>query len=449
MEIYVIDQYKQTEPHFPIIGIIPAYHSMIWNIQLYGLGYFEVTVEASAQNVSLLQVGRFLCRQSDIEQIGTRTYYNNAMIIRRVATTYDAELGWLLTVSGKSTKDIATQRIIWDRYEAEDRPLTTVAVELFIRNITNPDGYITDIIDDLNDVIDDLYDQRDAKAQERDDAQEAYDDAVAEYGADSPEAAAAKETLDTIKEEYQEILEELVLKNREMTYWQWDLEAQEKRVIPYVIAGLIDYGFTPPRVTVQLQGENLGEWMEEICNEYHLGWQLSMSDASMVLAFDQGTDRTGTVIFSPEFDNLKNAQYVKSLEAFKNAGLVNGDEYDEGFGPSPVAADVGTASGQNRYEMHIDASSLEMEAASSYGDYYNMLLQYGKSEIIKYKKKTSISGEIDTDGVFKIGQDFNLGDVVTVQTEQKVTASTRLIEIIYADESSGSSTTGTFEEWED
>ena len=93
-------------------------------------------------------------------------------------------------------------------------------------------------------------------------------------------------------------------------------------------------------------------------------------------------------------------------------------------------------------------SGIGRETGMSKADYNKLLRQFGKSEITKLKKKESISGEIDTDGVYKIDQDFFLGDIVTVRLDQGLTATTRLIEIIYSDETSGTSVTGTFEEWE-
>jgi hypothetical protein len=148
-------------------------------------------------------------------------------------------------------------------------------------------------------------------------------------------------------------------------------------------------------------------------------------------------------------DNLKNSTYVTSLENFKNAGLVTGDEFDEGYGPFPIAADIGTATGDARYEVWIQAEDLVKDEDTTAADYYNMLMQYGNSAIIPYKKISSLTGEIDPDGMFKIGVDYDLGDLVKVQNEQGISAKLRLIEILDSDEASGILTNGTFEEWED
>ena len=48
--------------------MIPSYYSYLWNVQLYGLGYFELTVAATMENVKQLKEGRFLVRQCDIKK---------------------------------------------------------------------------------------------------------------------------------------------------------------------------------------------------------------------------------------------------------------------------------------------------------------------------------------------------------------------------------------------
>ena len=147
--------------------------------------------------------------------------------------------------------------------------------------------------------------------------------------------------------------------------------------------------------------------------------------------------------FSPELDNLKNAEYARDLSIYRNAGLATG----EGEGYLQVSVDIGSSAGASRYEEYI-ATGLTKDEETSDTTYKKQVKQAGKSEITKLKKHETITGEIDTDGVYKIGEDFNLGDVVTVKLQQGITATTRLTEILYSDEADGTKTTGTFEEWE-
>lgn len=446
MELYVINPFQSTTPHFPVIGMIPSYYSLLWNPQLYGLGYFQVKVAATQENVNLLKKGRFLVRQEDIHQESS-LIYENAMVIREVTIDYNADQGYIMTVEGKSIKDILSQRIIWDQYVCNNQQLPSVIYDLMQRNIVDPEGYVEGVISDLNDQKDDLQEDMDQTEDDISTARADYNQAVADHGADSPEAATAKAVLDNYITVYENQVKQMSDLTQRITYYRWSLASQEDRQIPYIDAGLIDFPTTPPRITAELRGENLGEWFEQICKENRFGWDMVLSDSIITFVFVIGGDKSSTVIFSPEFDNLKTSSYKDSTVGYMNAGIVFG----EGDGFHRKVAAVGLSTGYSRYEAAIEADiSTDVETGSiSTNKYYDMLCQYGKSELINHMDQTSFSGELDTDGIFKIGVDFNMGDKVTVQNEVGISATTRLIEIIYSDEASGHKVTGVFEEWED
>lgn len=448
MELYVIDPFQSTTPHFPIIGMIPSYYSLLWNPQLYGLGYFQVKVAATQQNVNLLKKGRFLVRQEDIHQVSSNYIsYENAMIIRSVTIDYNADQGYTMTVEGKSIKDILSQRVIWDQYVCTSQQLPSVIYDLLQRNVVDPEGYVDGVLADLAEQRVDLQEDIDQTAQDISDASEAYRQAVADYGADSEEAAIAKAVLENYETIYDRLIKEMAELLKRIRYYNWSKGHQQYRAIPYVSAGLIDFPTTPPSITAELRGENLGEWVEQICKENRFGWDMVLSDSDITFVFVVGGDKSATVIFSPEFDNLKTSSYKDSTEGYMNAGIALG----EGEGWHRIVAGIGSSSGHARYEASIDADiSTDTEEGTISGPQYNnMLLQYGRSELINRMNQTSFSGELDTDGIFKIGVDFNMGDKVKVENEVGISATTRLVEIIYSDEASGHKVTGIFEEWED
>jgi len=457
MNIYVINPYQETEPHFRIIGMIPAYHSLLWNPQLYGLGYFEMTVEATKENAALLKEGRMLVRESDIIEGGENDdEYRDAMIIRKVSIIYDADQGYTMTVSGKSIKDILSQRIIWLPIEWGDTTLDTVMTTLVRMNASDPVNYVSNFLRMANQELTGAENwQRGAETGLEDaqealtDATEAYDQAVADHGEDSPEAIAAKEAMDaaaeavTAAEEYLAEAEAAVLEaTKKVDFYTWENGVAQLRAIPYFTDASIPLT-NPPKISVQLHGENLGEWCETIAEEYGLGWGISLFENAMLFYFVLGTDRHTTVEFSPELDNLKNAEYSRDLSIYRNAGLATG----EGEGYLQVSVDIGSSAGASRYEEYI-ATGLTKDEETTDTTYKKQVKQAGKSEITKLKKHETITGEIDTDGVYKIGEDFDLGDVVTVKLQQGITATTRLTEILDSDEADGTKVTGIFEEWE-
>ena len=447
MQIYVIDPFKSTTPHFPIVGMISDYNSMIWNVQLYGLGYFEVTVAGTAENVALLKEGRFLVRENDIRKRNpSDTYpeYMNAMIIRRVALNYDADMGYTLTVSGKSVKDVLSQRIDYNYTGLENNTIQLPGLieGLLDTNITMPYESTVTRQEEAEQMLDEVQTIANAQQIQYEEAVEAYDTAVDQYGQSSQQAKAAKADMDAAKAVWDSGLEDVKYAQAVLNWMNWYLTFAAKRKIPYISFGTSTLT-NPPSLDVPGHGQNIGELIATICEEYGIGWELRVNETGMTFEFVERTDRSATVVFSPDLDNLKNAEYVKSLETYRNAGEVGG----EGDGAQQAVVNIGSAEGIARFEEYMD-SGIGRENGMSKADYNKLLRQFGKSEITKLKKKESISGEIDTDGVYKIDQDFFLGDIVTVKLDQGITATTRLIEIIYSDETSGTNVIGTFEEWE-
>lgn len=456
MQIYVIDPYQDTEPHFPIKWIIPSYTSLLWNVQLFGLGYFEMTLPANDDFVYHLEEGRMLVRECDIVKDGTTVEYHNAMIIRKVTITYDAEQGYILKVSGKSVKDVLSQRIIWNPLEWDQTDLDVIMTTLIVMNAANPVGYATEKLNfalaDQNSAQQRVNMAASALATAQENyrlAQIEYDQAVAQYGEDSPEAAYAKAQMDAAaedvtlaEEELADARAELAEADKKVIYYQQFLAVSEDRAIPYFDTQAPPLT-NPPEISVSLYGENLGEWCETIATEYGIGWDVLLTENSMIFKFIQGTDRHTTVEFSPEMDNLKNAEFIRDMSIYRNSGLAVGD--GEGFDQYRVFIDGGT--GERRYEEYIDTGITKDDDTSDTA-YQRMVEQAGNSELVQYSNIESISGEIDTDGVYKIGTDFNMGDVVSVKMDFDISATTRLIEILYSDEADGTRTIGTFEEWE-
>lgn len=101
-EIYVLQEFEKVD-------LIETFESCIWNLQYYGQGDFELKVAGTDRNISALTPKRYLVRAEDIEG----KTYRNVMVILKRELAFDAEKGWVLTVSGKSLKCIVGQRLIW------------------------------------------------------------------------------------------------------------------------------------------------------------------------------------------------------------------------------------------------------------------------------------------------------------------------------------------------
>lgn len=431
MEIFVINPFQTSTPHFPVVGVINSYQSAIWNPQLYGLGEFQLVLPATNETVSLLRSGRFLCREEDYDQTTGR--YNNAMVIREKTISYDPDTGYMLNVSGKQVKDVLSQRIIWNQVVADNEYLSDVIATVFLSNIIDPEGFAQTQYENWGVELHNAMDEFDA-------AYATYQQAVVDWGEDDPRTKAL----------YEDVLAcQAAIDNCEAEAGAWDisLSQQAGRAIPYMVDGITGQtGFTPPKITAQLRGENIGEWMESICTEHKFGWDLVLTENALTLYVVVGTDRSSTVVFSPDMDNLVNAEYLFSKLAYRNAGLVGGD----GEGDLQITGEFGASTGINRFEQWLEASNLTQDRETiPKATYVKMLKQYGKSEIQQYKKMESITAQIDTEGVYKIGVDYAVGDTVTIKMDFGISSTARLVEVIYSDEADGKKATGVFEETEE
>lgn len=228
-------------------------------------------------------------------------------------------------------------------------------------------------------------------------------------------------------------------------------DADEDRQIPGVSVGMLDTDPPGPQITVQLLGDNIGEWVVKTAEDADYGWDIVLTGINAgtgphyLFRFVEGTDRSSTVLFSPTMDNMISSEYTYDITNYKNAALIGG----EGNGDAQTFADIGSTSGMNRYETYINAQQISSNDGTITGPAYEaMLQQFGKSELAPLKVTKAFSALIDTDGLLKIDQDYFLGDVVKVSNEKGIEGTTRLIEIIYADDQEGYRVVGTFSETE-
>lgn len=107
MNIYILDSALQR------VGVIDYYRSIIWTRRYYSPGDFELCVEASAENISLLQKGRYVCRAIDYD--ANTGSYTSVMIIEYIQITTSYEDGDTLLVQGRDLKSILHKRIVWSQ----------------------------------------------------------------------------------------------------------------------------------------------------------------------------------------------------------------------------------------------------------------------------------------------------------------------------------------------
>lgn len=200
-------------------------------------------------------------------------------------------------------------------------------------------------------------------------------------------------------------------------------------------------------VSWQSRFKNLAEEMSEISLLTGLGWNIVVDYKAKKWIFDVMTGRNLTanqsvnppVIFSPQFDSIKNLSYVESELNYKNMAYVAG----QGEGVERRVVQLhDNITGINRHELFIDARDIaetdDDEQPLPEQQIIKALTDRGKQQLQEFLQEQYLEGQILTQSSFKYEKDFDLGDIVTVQNKDwGVTLDTRITEVTEVYESSG------------
>lgn len=202
-------------------------------------------------------------------------------------------------------------------------------------------------------------------------------------------------------------------------------------------------GFTEP-IEKQASNVQLDEAVIEICKTCGYGWDIYITGNKLTVEIYKGVDRSYNqterpyVVFSDDFENLFETEYVYESENYANMTLVGG----EGEGLDRIYAYVNNdVSGLERYETFTDARDISQnldseDEAISYEDYLLLLDERGRENLTKLTIAEGFSGEV-VDVAFKYGEDFFIGDVVTVINKYGIQKNVRVLSAIESEGKDG------------
>lgn len=198
-------------------------------------------------------------------------------------------------------------------------------------------------------------------------------------------------------------------------------------------------------VTIQVTGDNLGDYIEELLEKYGYGYEVSTSGIYMHFELRQGQDHSlGTsnpVIFSESFDNLLSTDYTVDTREYANVAYVGG----EGEGSNRKIITTGSGTGIDRREIFVDARDISSnEGEISTENYNSMLATRGQEALTEHSTTTLFDGNVNNTVNYKLGVDYNLGDIVQVVTSYGISLPARITEIIESDDVNGSLILPTF-----
>lgn len=179
-------------------------------------------------------------------------------------------------------------------------------------------------------------------------------------------------------------------------------------------------GFTE-RIQFQATMKNLLLYQTKIAKSSNIFFRFRPDFVNHKIIFEtyKGTDHSVAqntnkrVIFSEEYNNLKNVIYKYNDQALKTYAVVGG----AGEGSERKYVTVGGGSGLNLREVFVDARDLQQGDLST-ADYEATLKQRGYDELNKDIVAESLESETEPSINFQYKEDYDLGDIVTVRKKK-------------------------------
>lgn len=228
-------------------------------------------------------------------------------------------------------------------------------------------------------------------------------------------------------------------------------EDPDRKIDNFIFEESTDERITKLTVDAQYTGDELYDVIAKLCAEHDIGFKVTLNDnKQFVFKLYAGIDRSYEqtenpyVIFSPNFENIVNSNYIESKSALKNVTLIGG----EGEGSERRYTTAGSAKGLDRRELFTDArdisSKTEDDTTLTEDEYNTLLRQRGQEKLDENIDITSFEGEIEATMMFRYREDFFEGDIVQIENEYGHNTKVRILEMTTSENEQGTSVYPTF-----
>lgn len=411
IDIYVLNT------SFQVVGVVDTYESFIWTDRFNSYGDFEIYTSFDNSLIDLCQQDYYLwIKESE-----------HMMIIEGVEVESDAETGNHLRITGRSLESIIDRRIVWTQ--------TTIAASTTFQNAVK---YL------LEDAFIDPQPYSGTRANKRRNATQL---------ATSNKRILSNFVFQETDDEY--ILGLTVEKNQYTGDNIYDILQDMFQDVNNTV------GY---RITMNDQNQFVFELYSGVDRSYDQQEYVKTQDLTMnpekryfelvdsqyVLTSDTSFQKGKTyyeyrgkrpfVVFSPQFDNVINSNYIDNTSEMKNVTLVAG----EGEGTSRKSIIVGDEEGLVRRELFTDARDLR--AADYPGAKYTEALKTrGYNKLVENSRITSYEGQVEATRQNVFGVDFFMGDIIQMANEYGIEGNARVIEWVMSDSTTGLEVYPTFD----
>ena len=367
--IEYVEVYDKTT--FRMLGVVDVFSSVIWHTCYYSTGDFEIYCPETESNVSLLEIGRWV-----------KVYGKDTVgMIESVQTTFDAQEGRMLVVTGRMASAILDRRIVYKR------PIKTTGEQ---SNIVYPTIINGNVQNAIRSLINDCF-------ISPEDTQRKYSGLAVEIG----DVSSAVLTGDDGKPAERQITYKGLLEYVESLLQEYNLGAK----VIFKNSKLCYYLYVGKNNPMIFSTE-----FDNLTSSEHTESDTEYKNVALVAGEeerngDDSTKRQTTLIFGSQFSGLERREvYIDASSVSKTYEDDNGNE-----------------------QTYDDAT------------YQSMLRSYGKNELAGMKKINSVSGVINiTTTGYEIGKEISLGDIVKIQDTRKgVFVETRILEATEVQDENG------------
>ena len=161
-------------------------------------------------------------------------------------------------------------------------------------------------------------------------------------------------------------------------------------------------------INTQASYRNLLDTVSGLCETADVGIKTVINPDTGVFAVKmyQGTETQA--VFSKEYENIIEQVFTQSLVDYASIALVGG----EGEGPERILATTGGGTGEERYEIFVDARDLQSEDFPE--DYNAALVFRGQERLAELAMVKSFDVSVNQYGNLQYKIDFDIGSQVRI-----------------------------------
>lgn len=440
-DIYVLDQ------NFNLVYVIDTYKSCIWSNRYVEIGDCELYLPATPELLTVLVKNYYLVRQND----------DMVCRIKKIQLDTNAENGDYLIITGKDTKDLCDQRIVWSTMTC-DGPLETFIREMVTSTMINPNLSARWML------------KANGSALVALGSAAGFTDILTEQVSYKNVGEKIREYCTKYGWGYKMILNGSTLNfilykgvdRSDEVFFSDDYENLETTTYTEDDTHLGNVALVAGEGEGSERSRNVSGY-EEGVDRYEIFVDakditktVSWSDlVSLYPTTDSGgqgyyetiqgiydTDNGGPVEGGSN-DAPNNVTYVYKLN-YLNVHIVDSDQLTQLKANYPTGQEI-TIDGIDYYQVYnVTIAVLPVQYPADNDNvtlmpiiYEVYLLNRGYDKLAEYGEKITFNGTIEPKVTFEYKEDYDLGDIVTVQNRYGVTASVRIVEVIEVDDDNG------------